>query len=281
MASWAQSGDDPAVRPREWLDGSGCDAWILHTTTDDPLSNAAAWTRDAVERAGGVRRHTRPLDGVLRRARDRGARVRRARAAPAGRRQLVARREPARRGRSSPRRATCCGCSPASTRRWPARTSCSANGSPSRRRHSFEQVVSPSDGWTRRQRSSLARGGARLPRGRRRADAAAAARPRWDDNRPRRCRRIPRRGGAAARGRAPARDARDRLPAASVNERGRLSPPPRVTPSRGAGRGRGRRGRDRRGAGAPPPGAAAGRSSPARSAPPARRAVRPRACGRA
>ena len=49
MASWAQAGDDPAVRPREWLDGSGCDAWILHTTTDDPLSNAAAWTRDAVD----------------------------------------------------------------------------------------------------------------------------------------------------------------------------------------------------------------------------------------
>jgi hypothetical protein len=49
MASWAQAGDDPAVRPREWLDGSGCDAWILHTTTDDPLSNAAAWTRDAAE----------------------------------------------------------------------------------------------------------------------------------------------------------------------------------------------------------------------------------------
>ena len=49
MASWAQAGDDPAVRPREWLDRSGCDTWILHTTTDDPLSNAAAWTRDAVE----------------------------------------------------------------------------------------------------------------------------------------------------------------------------------------------------------------------------------------
>jgi hypothetical protein len=51
MASWAQAGDDPAVRPREWLDGVGCDAWILHTTTDDPLSNAAAWTRDAVDGA--------------------------------------------------------------------------------------------------------------------------------------------------------------------------------------------------------------------------------------
>lgn len=49
MASWAQAGEDPAVRPREWLDGCGCDAWILHTTTDDPLTNAAAWTRDSVE----------------------------------------------------------------------------------------------------------------------------------------------------------------------------------------------------------------------------------------
>ncbi len=49
MASWSQTGADPAVRPREWLDGAGCDSWILHTTTDDPLSNAAAWTRDAVE----------------------------------------------------------------------------------------------------------------------------------------------------------------------------------------------------------------------------------------
>jgi SAM-dependent methyltransferase len=46
MASWVQAGDDPAVRPREWLQGSGCDAWILHTTTDDALSNAAAWTRE-------------------------------------------------------------------------------------------------------------------------------------------------------------------------------------------------------------------------------------------
>ena len=50
MASWAQTRDDaPGVRPRQWLDGTGCDSWVLHTTTDDPLSNAAAWTRDAVD----------------------------------------------------------------------------------------------------------------------------------------------------------------------------------------------------------------------------------------
>jgi hypothetical protein len=49
MASWMQTGDAPGERPREWLDGADCDSWILHTTTDDPLSNAAAWTRDAVD----------------------------------------------------------------------------------------------------------------------------------------------------------------------------------------------------------------------------------------
>ena len=49
MASWTQTGNAPGVRPREWLDGAGCDSWILHTTTDDPLSNAAAWTREAVD----------------------------------------------------------------------------------------------------------------------------------------------------------------------------------------------------------------------------------------
>ncbi len=72
----------------------------------------------------------------------------------------------------------------------------------------------------------------------------------------------------------------------SKTARGRLSPPPRVTASsraasRGAGRGRGHLVDRRRGAAAPPREAAAGRSSPARSAPPARPAARPRACGRA
>ncbi|MGZ8694427.1 MAG: methyltransferase [Gaiellaceae bacterium] len=47
MASWTQSGDDPGERPRSWLEGSGCDAWVLYTAIDDPLSTAAAWNRDA------------------------------------------------------------------------------------------------------------------------------------------------------------------------------------------------------------------------------------------
>jgi SAM-dependent methyltransferase len=51
MASWVQEGDDPRERPRQWLEGLPCDAWILHTTTDDPLSNAAVWNREAVQDA--------------------------------------------------------------------------------------------------------------------------------------------------------------------------------------------------------------------------------------
>jgi methylase of polypeptide subunit release factors len=47
MVSWIADEDDAAARPRSWLEGAGCDAWILHTGTDDPLSAAAGWNRDA------------------------------------------------------------------------------------------------------------------------------------------------------------------------------------------------------------------------------------------
>lgn len=47
MVSWIQDGDDVSAAPRGWVDGSGCDAWILHTRTDDPLGAAAGWNRDA------------------------------------------------------------------------------------------------------------------------------------------------------------------------------------------------------------------------------------------
>jgi methylase of polypeptide subunit release factors len=47
MVSWIQQGDDLLVRPREWLRDSGCDAWVFHSRTEDPLSTAASWNRDA------------------------------------------------------------------------------------------------------------------------------------------------------------------------------------------------------------------------------------------
>ena len=47
MISWVQEGGDVAARPLGWLEGSACDAWVLHTGTDDALAAAAGWNRDA------------------------------------------------------------------------------------------------------------------------------------------------------------------------------------------------------------------------------------------
>jgi len=44
LISWI-AGEDTTLRPRAWLEGHGCDAWILHTSTDDPLKAAAGWNR--------------------------------------------------------------------------------------------------------------------------------------------------------------------------------------------------------------------------------------------
>lgn len=43
--SWV-AGDDVTGRPRRWLESTGCDAWLFHTTTDDALATAALWNRD-------------------------------------------------------------------------------------------------------------------------------------------------------------------------------------------------------------------------------------------
>jgi methylase of polypeptide subunit release factors len=50
LIAWALDPDDPAERPRGWLDGSGCDAFLLHTSTDDPIETAAMWNRDLLDR---------------------------------------------------------------------------------------------------------------------------------------------------------------------------------------------------------------------------------------
>lgn len=44
LCSWASiPGDDAGATPRRWLDGSGCDALILHLRTDDPVTYAFGW----------------------------------------------------------------------------------------------------------------------------------------------------------------------------------------------------------------------------------------------
>jgi hypothetical protein len=50
LIAWALDPDDPAERPRAWLEGSGCDAFLLHTSTDDPIETATLWNRDLVDR---------------------------------------------------------------------------------------------------------------------------------------------------------------------------------------------------------------------------------------
>lgn len=44
LVSWlAASADDPDEHVHDWLDGSGCDAWILGLSGSDPVDHAAGW----------------------------------------------------------------------------------------------------------------------------------------------------------------------------------------------------------------------------------------------
>lgn len=44
--SWIVDGDDVLERPRRWLEGSGCDAWVLHEEPVDVWTHVAAWLAD-------------------------------------------------------------------------------------------------------------------------------------------------------------------------------------------------------------------------------------------
>ena len=50
LIAWALDPADPAERPRDWLEGSGCDAFLLHTSTDDPIETATVWNRELLDR---------------------------------------------------------------------------------------------------------------------------------------------------------------------------------------------------------------------------------------
>ena len=63
MVSWvAVPRRRPRPRPRAWLAGTGCDAWILHTAVEDPLTAAAAWNGDL---AGDEVRYGQAIDRWL------------------------------------------------------------------------------------------------------------------------------------------------------------------------------------------------------------------------
>jgi methylase of polypeptide subunit release factors len=50
LISWIADPDESWDAPlREWLEGSACDAWLLHHGTDDPLTHASKWLRPLAE----------------------------------------------------------------------------------------------------------------------------------------------------------------------------------------------------------------------------------------
>ena len=86
LIAWALDQHDPADRPRRWLGGAGCDAFLLHTSTDDPIETATVWNRDLLDHPD---RYAEALDSVARvlpRTRYRAPRLRLPRAAQAPRR---------------------------------------------------------------------------------------------------------------------------------------------------------------------------------------------------
>ncbi len=50
LVSWAVRGgnEDVTAALKEWVAGSGCDAWLLYYGTDDPLTHASKWLREAI-----------------------------------------------------------------------------------------------------------------------------------------------------------------------------------------------------------------------------------------
>jgi hypothetical protein len=46
LVGWILRGEDWAERPRSWIEGSGCDAWILLGASRDPVTHAAVWNQE-------------------------------------------------------------------------------------------------------------------------------------------------------------------------------------------------------------------------------------------
>jgi SAM-dependent methyltransferase len=46
LVGWVLRGEDWAARPRSWIEGSGCDAWVLLGASRDPVTHAAVWNEE-------------------------------------------------------------------------------------------------------------------------------------------------------------------------------------------------------------------------------------------
>ena len=70
LVSWlAESEDDPDEHVHDWLEGNGCDAWVLGLSGADPLDHAAGWNEHFTGRPGHDGRGARRVGGVFRGAR--------------------------------------------------------------------------------------------------------------------------------------------------------------------------------------------------------------------
>jgi Methyltransferase small domain len=54
LVSWAHEQEEWAAPLRDWVSGSGCDAWLLHFGSHDPVSHAANWLRPLAESDAGL-----------------------------------------------------------------------------------------------------------------------------------------------------------------------------------------------------------------------------------
>jgi SAM-dependent methyltransferase len=53
LISWAHGADDRWGRLEEWVAGHGCDSWLLHFGSDDPVTHAAEWLKPVVREDPG------------------------------------------------------------------------------------------------------------------------------------------------------------------------------------------------------------------------------------
>jgi methylase of polypeptide subunit release factors len=62
LIGWLLKGDDWEARPRGWIEGSECDAWLLQGVVRDPVTHAAVWND---EQAGDPVTYAETLDRWL------------------------------------------------------------------------------------------------------------------------------------------------------------------------------------------------------------------------
>jgi methylase of polypeptide subunit release factors len=63
LVSWLVHGEDWPARPRDWIEGSGCDSWLLFGVARDPVTHAAVWNE---ELAGDAEEFGQTLDRWIR-----------------------------------------------------------------------------------------------------------------------------------------------------------------------------------------------------------------------